>query len=127
MKRVQHNLQIAKSVAKRVEDLKQQVVSDQRQLQKISNPAQLDQILPFKKDEANTEQQESVGNIPSVKDSSTGERHSSDLLGNLVATKAQGMEAAEEGVASAAEIKLRKKKRAEHRKAYSREMKKAHK
>lgn len=42
MKRVQHNLQIAKSVAKRVEDLKQQVVSDQRQLQKISNPAQLD-------------------------------------------------------------------------------------
>lgn len=42
MKRVQHNLLIAKSVAKRVEDLKQQVVSDQRQLQKISNPAQLD-------------------------------------------------------------------------------------
>ena len=62
-------------------------------------------------------------------DSSTGERHSTDLLGNLVATKAQGMEAADESAtaASLAEAKLRKKNRAEHRKAYSREMKKAHK
>ena len=32
MKRVEHNLQIAKNVAKRVEDLKQQVQSDQKQL-----------------------------------------------------------------------------------------------
>jgi hypothetical protein len=30
-------LKIAKSVAKRVEDLKQQVQSDQQQLQKVSN------------------------------------------------------------------------------------------
>jgi DNA repair ATPase RecN len=37
MKKVQHNLKIAKSVAKRVEDLKQQVQSDQQQLQKVSN------------------------------------------------------------------------------------------
>ena len=53
-------------------------------------------------------------------DSSTGERNSNDLLGNLVATKAQGMEAADESAlaASAAQAKLRKKKRAEHRKAY---------
>lgn len=62
-------------------------------------------------------------------DSSTGERNSNDLLGNLVATKTQGMEAADESAlaASAAQAKLRKKKRVEHRKAYSREMKKAHK
>ena len=33
MKKVQHNLKIAKNVAKRVEDLKQQVQSDQNQLQ----------------------------------------------------------------------------------------------
>ena len=32
MKKVQHNLKIAKSVAKRVEDLKQQVQSDTNQL-----------------------------------------------------------------------------------------------
>lgn len=60
-------------------------------------------------------------------DSSTGERHSSDLLGNLVATKAQGMEAADENSASFAQAKQRKLKRREHRKSYSREMKKAQK
>lgn len=31
-------------------------------------------------------------NVPSIQDSSTGERHGSDILGNLVATKSQGME-----------------------------------
>jgi hypothetical protein len=51
MKKVQHNLKIAKSVAKRVEDLKQQVQSDTNQLQKITNVAELDQNLPFKKEQ----------------------------------------------------------------------------
>jgi len=51
--------------------------------------------LPFKKDEAQASH-EDVAHIPSIQDSSTGERHSSDLLGNLVATKSQGMEVAEE-------------------------------
>ena len=91
MKRVEHNLQIAKNVAKRVEDLKQQVASDQNQLEKIPNPAELDKILPFKKDEAQASH-ENVGNIPSIQDSSTGERHNNELSGNLVATKSQGME-----------------------------------
>jgi hypothetical protein len=47
-------------------------------------------------------------------DSSTGERHSSDLLGNLVATKAQGMEPPEDSAASFAQAKLRKQKRQQH-------------
>jgi hypothetical protein len=50
MKKVQHNLKIAKTVAKRVEDLKQQVQSDQKQLQPVMNVDELDKVLPFKKD-----------------------------------------------------------------------------
>ena len=88
MKKVQHNLKIAKSVAKRVEDLKQQVQSDQQQLQKVSNEQELDTILPFKKD-TSTNSHQDVGNIPSVQDSSTGIRHSPDILGTLLATKSQ--------------------------------------
>ena len=65
MKKVQHNLKIAKSVAKRVEDLKQQVQSDQQQLQKVNNEQELDTILPFKKD-TSTNVHQDVGNIPSV-------------------------------------------------------------
>lgn len=41
MKKVQHNLKIAKSVRKRVEDLKQQVASDQMQLQNVKNVEQI--------------------------------------------------------------------------------------
>jgi hypothetical protein len=55
----------------------------------------LDKILPFKKDEA-LAAHDNVENVPSIQDSSTGERHSSDLLGNLLATKSQGMEVSEE-------------------------------
>lgn len=88
MKKVQHNLKIAKSVAKRVEDLKQQVQSDQQQLQTVKNANELDQILPFKKDTP-TDKHEDVGNIPSVQDSSTGQRHEPEILGTLLATKSQ--------------------------------------
>lgn len=88
MKKVQHNLKIAKTVAKRVEDLKQQVKSDQQQLQSVQNEDELKKQLPFKKDEPE-KQHSNVGNIPSVQDSSTGSRHSPDIMGNLVATKSQ--------------------------------------
>ena len=42
MKKVQHNLSIAKNVAKRVEDLKEQVKSDQLQLQPVINQEEVD-------------------------------------------------------------------------------------
>jgi len=44
--------------------------------------------LPFKKD-TSTNSHQDVGNIPSVQDSSTGIRHSPDILGTLLATKSQ--------------------------------------
>lgn len=47
-------------------------------------------MLPFKKD-APINQHSDVQNIPSIQDSSTGERHSPEILGNLLATKSQGM------------------------------------
>lgn len=78
MLKVKHNLKIAKSVAKRVEDLKQQVASDQSQLQQVNDEAQVD---AFNKD---SENHKDVGNIPSVQDSSTGARHdqqSTSLVG----------------------------------------------
>lgn len=82
MKRVEHNLSIAKNVAKRVEDLREQVQTDTAQLQRIDDT---NAEMPFKKDESTNEHQV-VGHIPSVQDSSTGQRHSMDLLGNLVGT-----------------------------------------
>lgn len=50
MKKIKHNLKIAKSVAKRVEDLKQQVNSDKNQLQPIKNAEEVDKMLPFKQE-----------------------------------------------------------------------------
>lgn len=50
--------------------------------------------MPFKKDESTNEHQV-VSHIPSVQDSSTGQRHSMDLLGNLVGTHQQGMDVAD--------------------------------
>lgn len=90
MKKVQHNLKIAKSVAKRVEDLKQQVQSDTNQLQKITNVAELDQNLPFKKSEKQQSHQ-NVGRIPSVKDSGTGVRHGLNVQGTLLGTASENM------------------------------------
>ena len=46
--------------------------------------------MPFKTDTPK-DQHQNVGNVPSVQDSSTGIRHSSDILGNLLATKEEGM------------------------------------
>lgn len=91
MKKVQHNLKIAKNVAKRVQDLKEQVTVDQQQLQSLPNVDEVDKTLPFKKDQQESNHK-NVGHIPSVQDSSTGSRHSSEIMGNLVATKAQNME-----------------------------------
>jgi uncharacterized protein YaaN involved in tellurite resistance len=48
MKKVQHNLKIAKNVAKRVEDLKQQIQTDQQQLVPVKNEAEINKNLPFK-------------------------------------------------------------------------------
>jgi hypothetical protein len=90
MKKVQHNLKIAQSVAQRVQDLKQQVDSDQKQLQQVKNIDEIEPLLPFKKDTP-TIHHDDVKNIPSVQDSSTGARHSSIILGNFLATKSQGM------------------------------------
>ena len=90
MKKVQHNLKIAKSVAQRVQDLKQQVDSDQKQLQQVKNQDEIDLMLPFKKDTP-TIHHDDVKNIPSVQNSGTGERHSPEILGNFLATKAEGM------------------------------------
>ena len=42
MVKVRHNLKIAKSVAKRVEDLKQQVETDKSQLQPVSDGVEID-------------------------------------------------------------------------------------
>ena len=90
MKKVQHNLKIAKSVAQRVQDLKQQVDSDQKQLQQVTNLDEIQHQLPFKKDTP-TIHHDDVKNIPSVQDSSTGARHSPNILGNFLATKQEGM------------------------------------
>ena len=89
MKKVQHNLKIAKNVAKRVEDLKQQVKSDQSQLQSVNNIENLDKNLPFKKEEDKTTTVEK--HIPSIQDSSSESRHSSSISGNFVGTKSQNM------------------------------------
>lgn len=65
MKKVQHNLKIAKSVAQRVQDLKQQVDSDQKQLQQVQNIDEIEPLLPFKKDTPKIHHDD-VKNIPSV-------------------------------------------------------------
>lgn len=65
MKKVQHNLKIAKNVAKRVEDLKQQVQSDQNQLQQVKNAAELEPLLPFK-ETAPKNHHADVKHIPSI-------------------------------------------------------------
>ena len=91
MKKVNHNLKIAKTVAKRVEDLKQQVQSDKQQLQSVSNADKVDQNLPFKKVIEQSQAAAEVKHIPSVQDSSTGSRHSPDILGMLVGTKEKNM------------------------------------
>lgn len=88
MKKVNHNLKIAKTVAKRVEDLRQQVQSDKQQLQSVNNADKIDQNLPFKKDTEGIQSTTEVKHIPSVQDSSTGNRHSPDILGLLVGTNA---------------------------------------
>jgi hypothetical protein len=46
----------------------------------------LDQVLPFKKDNAKNKYA-NVKHIPSIQNSSTGSRHSPDILGQLVGTK----------------------------------------
>lgn len=54
------------------------------------NVDELDKTLPFKKD-APKNQHQDVKHIPSTKNSSTGERHSPDILGQLVGTKEKNM------------------------------------
>ena len=56
----------------------------------MKNAAEVDQMLPFKKDVPSPDHSD-VGNIPSVQDSSTGIRHTPEILGNLLGTKAEGM------------------------------------
>lgn len=90
MKKVQHNLKIAKSVRKRVEDLKQQVQSDQLQLQNVKNQEEIAQAMPFKKDQPK-DAHVNVQHIPSVQDSSTGTRHTGEVLGTFLATGQQNM------------------------------------
>jgi hypothetical protein len=90
MKKVQHNLKIAKSVRKRVEDLKQQVASDQLQLQNVKNVEQIAQAMPFKKDQP-VNAHKDVQHIPSVQDSSTGSRHNPNVQGSFLATGQQNM------------------------------------
>ena len=54
------------------------------------NVDELDKVLPFKKD-APKNTHSDVKHIPSIQNSSTGDRHSPDILGQLVATKEKGM------------------------------------
>lgn len=92
MKKIKHNLKIAKSVAKRVEDLKQQVNSDKNQLQPIKNAEEVDKMLPFKQEIHQEQPHKKVSHIPSVKSSMTDKRHDQVILGSLV----QGTKADEE-------------------------------
>lgn len=56
----------------------------------MKNLDEIEPLLPFKKDTP-TIHHDNVKNIPSVQDSSTGARHSPNILGNFLATKAEGM------------------------------------
>jgi hypothetical protein len=51
---------------------------------------EIEPLLPFKKDTP-TIHHDDVKNIPSVQDSSTGARHSQNVLGNFLAINSQGM------------------------------------
>jgi len=54
------------------------------------NVDELDKVLPFKKDAPKNHYSE-VKHIPSIQNSSTGDRHSPDILGQLVGTKEKNM------------------------------------
>jgi len=90
MKKVQHNLKIAKNVRKRVEDLKQQVKSDELQLQSVKNVEQIAKAMPFGKQQASNAHGD-VQYIPSVQDSSTGTRHSATINGSFLQSSQQNM------------------------------------
>jgi hypothetical protein len=55
-------------------------------LQQVKNAAALEPLLPFKQKEPK-KNHEDVKHIPSIQDSSTGARHSPDILGSFLATK----------------------------------------
>lgn len=83
-------------------------------MQQVKNAAELEPLLPFK-ETAPKNHHADVKHIPSIQDSSTGARHSPDILGNFLATKSQNMNV----------IEKKKSKKKKHTKKYYEDIDKA--